>query len=221
MCASDRSDLCFQRYALFRHMNVFDNVAFGLRVKPRRRRPRKARFAGGCARTARTGTTGLAGGTLSAPAIRGDAPAVALARALAHRAARAAARRPFGALDAKGAQGRTAALAAPVARPVAYLQRDHDQEALEVSDRVVLMNQGTGRTGGDAEQVYEQPNAIRVRFSRRGQSVSRPDRRPAPQVGVENLSLGQHEFRARRRGRWVRPAARAGNRHRSGARLGS
>ena len=74
----------FQHYALFRHMTVFENVAFGLRVRPREQRPTKARSARKRARAARRwcSSTGL-GDRYPAQLSGGQRQRVALARALA------------------------------------------------------------------------------------------------------------------------------------------
>jgi sulfate/thiosulfate transport system ATP-binding protein len=149
----------FQHYALFQHMNVFDNVAFGLTVKPWRERPNKA--------TIRKRVTELLDLVqLSWTADRypsqlsgGQRQRIALARALAVEPRVLLLDEPFGALDAK--------VRAELRR---WLRRLHDEihvtsvfvthdqeEALEVSDRVVVMNQGRVEQDGTPEDVYDKP----------------------------------------------------------------
>ena len=149
----------FQHYALFRHMTVFENIAFGLRVKPRAMRLSDAdirRRVEGLLELVQLGwlahrhPTQLSGG---------QRQRVALARALAVEPGVVLLDEPFGALDAK--------VRKELRR---WLRRLHDElhitsifvthdqdEALEVADRIVLMNQGKVEQIGTAQEVYEQP----------------------------------------------------------------
>lgn len=145
----------FQHYALFRHMSVFDNIAFGLRV---RRRPR-----GEIRRRVEEllHLVGLAGLEERMPAqlSGGQRQRVALARALAIEPRVLLLDEPFGALDAK--------VRADLRR---WLRRLHDEihvtsvfvthdqnEAFEVSDRVVLMNHGRIEQDGSPAEIFEHP----------------------------------------------------------------
>jgi sulfate transport system ATP-binding protein len=149
----------FQHYALFRHMSVFENVAFGLRVRPRRVRPSEAEI-----RDAVMGLLHLV--QLDVLAERrpselsgGQRQRVALARALAVKPKVLLLDEPFGALDAK--------VRKELRRWLRRLHEEvhvtsvfvtHDQEeALEVSDRVVIMNEGRVEQSGTPEQVYDRP----------------------------------------------------------------
>ena len=149
----------FQHYALFRHMSVFENVAFGLRVRPRRVRPSEAEI-----REAVMGLLHLV--QLDVLAERrpselsgGQRQRVALARALAVKPKVLLLDEPFGALDAK--------VRKELRRWLRRLHEEvhvtsvfvtHDQEeALEVSDRVVIMNEGRVEQSGTPEEVYERP----------------------------------------------------------------
>jgi sulfate transport system ATP-binding protein len=149
----------FQHYALFRHMSVFENVAFGLRVRPRGVRPSEAEI-----RETVMGLLHLV--QLDVLADRrpfelsgGQRQRVALARALAVKPKVLLLDEPFGALDAK--------VRKELRRWLRRLHEEvhvtsvfvtHDQEeALEVSDRVVIMNQGRIEQSGTPEEVYERP----------------------------------------------------------------
>lgn len=149
----------FQHYALFKHMTVAENVAFGLTVKPKKFRPSAAEIARKVKRllelvqldwTADRYPTQLSGG---------QRQRIALARALAVEPKVLLLDEPFGALDAK--------VRAELRR---WLRRLHDEihitsvfvthdqeEALEVADRIVVMNQGRVEQEGTPEQVYDQP----------------------------------------------------------------
>ena len=154
-----RVGFVFQHYALFRHMTVFENVAFGLSVRPRRTRPPKAEIRERVMRllslvqldwTADRYPTQLSGG---------QRQRVALARALAVEPDVLLLDEPFGALDAQ------------VRRDLRrWLRRLHDdlhvtsvfvthdqEEALEVADRVAVMNAGRVEQIGAPADVYDRP----------------------------------------------------------------
>jgi sulfate/thiosulfate transport system ATP-binding protein len=149
----------FQHYALFRHMTVFENVAFGLRVRPRRTRPVEAQVRAKVAELlglvqldhlARRYPSQLSGG---------QRQRVALARALAIEPRVLLLDEPFGALDAK--------VRKELRRWLRRLHDDmgltsvfvtHDQEeALELADRVVVMDRGRIEQVGTPEEVYDRP----------------------------------------------------------------
>jgi sulfate transport system ATP-binding protein len=160
--ARDRNvGFVFQHYALFRHMTVFENIAFGLRVRPRRSRPSAADIR------ARVGAL-LDLVQLAPFADRypsqlsgGQRQRVALARALAVEPAVLLLDEPFGALDAK--------VRKELRRWLRRLHDDlqvtslfvtHDQEeALELADRVVIMNRGRVEQVGSPEAVYARPQS--------------------------------------------------------------
>ena len=149
----------FQHYALFRHMTVFDNVSFGLRVKPRKVRPARAeirdRVMGLLRLVQLEGLADRYPSQLSG----GQRQRIALARALAVEPQILLLDEPFGALDAR--------VRAELRR---WLRRLHDEihvtsvfvthdqeEALELADRVVVMNEGRIEQAGSPEEVYEHP----------------------------------------------------------------
>ncbi len=151
----------FQHYALFRHMNVFENIAFGLKVRPRSLRPTKQEIHEKVHQLlALVKLEGLANrfpGQLSG----GQRQRVALARALAVEPQVLLLDEPFGALDAK--------VRKELRR---WLRRLHDElhvtsvfvthdqeEALDVADRIVILNEGQIQQLGTPEEVYERPNS--------------------------------------------------------------
>ena len=156
---SRRVGFVFQHYALFRHMTIFENVAFGLRVRPRATRPTNAEIK---ARVHELlGLVQLDGLAARFPSqlSGGQRQRVALARALAVEPGVLLLDEPFGALDARVRQELRS-----------WLRRLHDdlhitsvfvthdqEEALEVSDRVVVMNHGKIEQIGTPDEVYEHP----------------------------------------------------------------
>jgi sulfate transport system ATP-binding protein len=149
----------FQHYALFRHMTVFENVAFGLRVRPRASRPSEA-----CIREKVDELLSLIqlqnlAGRHPAQLSGGQRQRVALARALAVEPKVLLLEEPFGSLDAK--------VRLELRR---WLRRLHDEvgvtsvlvthdqeEALEVADRVAVMNAGRIEQIGAPSDVYDRP----------------------------------------------------------------
>ncbi|HOT83759.1 MAG TPA: sulfate ABC transporter ATP-binding protein [Candidatus Defluviicoccus seviourii] len=149
----------FQHYALFRHMTVFENVAFGLRVKRRAERPAEAEIGKRVRRLLDLVQLGPFGGRYPSQLSGGQRQRVALARALAIGPRVLMLDEPFGALDAK--------VRKELRRWLRGLHDEmgltsvfvtHDQEeALELADRVVIMNQGRIEQIGSPDYVYEHP----------------------------------------------------------------
>ncbi len=136
--------LVFQHYALFRHMTVAKNIAFGLEVRPRRSRPSRADIK--CrveALLALVQIEGL-GGRYPSQLSGGQRQRVALARALAVEPRLLLLDEPFGALDSKVRKELRGELRRiHSATGVTSILVTHDQdEALALADRVVLMNKG-------------------------------------------------------------------------------
>ncbi|MDM4764740.1 sulfate ABC transporter ATP-binding protein [Pelomonas sp. SE-A7] len=149
----------FQHYALFRHMTVFDNVAFGLRVKPRGQRPGEAEIRRKVHELLQLVQLDWLADRYPPQLSGGQRQRIALARALAVEPRVLLLDEPFGALDAK--------VRKELRR---WLRRLHDElhitsifvthdqeEALEVADRVVLMDHGKVEQVGTPAEVYERP----------------------------------------------------------------
>ena len=149
----------FQHYALFRHMTVFENVAFGLRVKRRAQRPSNDEIAERVGELLRLVQLDTMARRLPSQLSGGQRQRVALARALAIQPQVLLLDEPFGSLDAK--------VRAELRR---WLRRLHDtlhvtsifvthdqEEALEVADRIVVMNEGRVEQVGTPDDVFHRP----------------------------------------------------------------
>ena len=149
----------FQHYALFRHMTVFDNVAFGLKVKPKHLRPSDAQIKAKVHELLNLVQLDWLADRYPSQLSGGQRQRIALARALAVEPKVLLLDEPFGALDAK--------VRKELRR---WLRRLHDElhvtsifvthdqeEALEVADRVVLMNAGKVEQIGSPQEVWDHP----------------------------------------------------------------
>ncbi|MEG0676932.1 MAG: sulfate ABC transporter ATP-binding protein [Comamonas sp.] len=149
----------FQHYALFRHMMVFENVAFGLRVKPRKERPSEAYIRDKVMSLLKLVQLDWIADRYPSQLSGGQRQRIALARALAVEPKVLLLDEPFGALDAK--------VRKELRR---WLRRLHDElhvtsifvthdqeEALEVADRVVVINQGKIEQEGTPQEVWDNP----------------------------------------------------------------
>jgi sulfate transport system ATP-binding protein len=149
----------FQHYALFRHMSVFENIAFGLRVRPKAERPRESEIREKVQRL--LGMVQLDGLAERLPAqlSGGQRQRVALARALAVEPRVLLLDEPFGALDAKvRLELRQWLRRLHDEIGVTSLFVTHDQEeALDVADRVVVMDRGRIEQVGTPEEVFHRP----------------------------------------------------------------
>jgi sulfate/thiosulfate transport system ATP-binding protein len=167
----------FQHYAAFRHMTVYENVAFGLRVK-KRPKPEIKERVGELLELVQLEAFGQ---RYPAQLSGGQRQRMGLARALAVDPAVLLLDEPFGALDAR------------VRKELrAWLRRLHDEthtttlivthdqeEAMDVADQIVLMNHGKVEQAGDPRQLYEHPaNEFVMGFvgpvNRIGESYIRP-----------------------------------------------
>ena len=165
----------FQHYALFRHMTVFENVGFGLRVRPRKERKPEAEIQKRVSRLLEfVQLNGLAHrypDQLSG----GQRQRVALARALAIEPNVLLLDEPFGALDAKVRKSlRRWLKALHDELNVTSILVTHDQdEALEVANRVVVMGNSRIEQIGTPEEIYNEPANSFV-FDFIGESVRLP-----------------------------------------------
>ncbi len=149
----------FQHYALFRHMTVFENVAFGLRVRPRRTRPSSAEIRSRVTELLELVQLAPHAERYPAQLSGGQRQRVGLARALAVRPKVLLLDEPFGALDAqvrKELRRWLRRLHDEIGITSVFVTHDQD-EALEVADRVVVMHQGRVEQIGTPEEVYDQP----------------------------------------------------------------
>jgi sulfate transport system ATP-binding protein len=149
----------FQHYALFRHMTVADNVAFGLEVRPRKTRPAKAEIAKRVQTLLDRMQIGELGRRYPAQLSGGQRQRVALARALAIEPKVLLLDEPFGALDAKVRKELRRWLRGlhdEMGMTTVFVTHDQE-EALELADRVVVMEQGRIAQVGAPREVYEQP----------------------------------------------------------------
>jgi sulfate transport system ATP-binding protein len=154
-----RIGMVFQHYALFRHLTVIENIAFGLRVRKWRLRPSRAEIGARVDRLLqRVQLEGL-GSRYPSQLSGGQRQRVALARALAVEPDLLLLDEPFGALDAL--------VRVALRRWLRELHEElelttvfvtHDQEeALELADRVAVMNNGRIEQVGSPEIIYQQP----------------------------------------------------------------
>lgn len=154
-----RVGFVFQHYALFRHMTVFENIAFGLRVRPRKLRPSNAQIRSKVEELLKLIQLEKLAQRYPSQLSGGQRQRVALARALAVEPSVLLLDEPFGALDAK--------VRVELRRWLRQLHDEihitsvfvtHDQEeALEVADKVVVMNEGRIEQVGSPDEVYNHP----------------------------------------------------------------
>ncbi len=180
----------FQHYALFRHMNVFENIAFGLRVRPRATRPREPELRQKVERVIDLVQLGGMAQRFPDQLSGGQRQRVALARALIIEPNVLLLDEPFGALDAQ------------VRRQLRrWLRRLHDElhvtsvfvthdqdEALDVADRIVLLNHGRIEQIGNAQQLQDRPASSFV-----GRFLGEINQLPAS-LAEERISLGDSHW---------------------------
>ena len=149
----------FQHYALFRHMSVFENVAFGLRVKPRAVRLCEKEIRDKVNRLLELVQLGWLANRFPSQLSGGQRQRIALARALAVEPQVLLLDEPFGALDAKVRKElRRWLRSLHDELHITSIFVTHDQEeALEVADKIVLMNKGRVEQIGSPREIYAQP----------------------------------------------------------------
>jgi sulfate transport system ATP-binding protein len=149
----------FQHYALFRHMTVFENIAFGLRARPRKSRLGESEIRARVEKLLDLVQLGWLAKRYPSQLSGGQRQRIALARALAIEPRVLLLDEPFGSLDAK--------VRKELRRWLRHLHTKihvtsvfvtHDQEeALEVADRVVVMDRGHIEQTGTPQDIYERP----------------------------------------------------------------
>jgi sulfate/thiosulfate transport system ATP-binding protein len=149
----------FQHYALFRHMTVFENIAFGLKVKSRRSRPPKSEIRDRVHKLLKLIQLEEFGSRYPSQLSGGQRQRVALARAIAIEPKVLLLDEPFGALDAQVRAGLREWLRKlhEEIHLTSVLVTHDQEEALEVADRVVVMNQGRIEQIGTPEEVFHHP----------------------------------------------------------------
>jgi sulfate transport system ATP-binding protein len=149
----------FQHYALFRHMSVLENVAFGLRVRRRRDRPSNSAIIERAHRLLELVQLDGLAGRFPSQLSGGERQRVALARALAVEPKVLLLDEPFGALDARVRKDLRRWLRKfhdEIQLTTIFVTHDQE-EALEIADEVVIMNKAHVEQVGTPQQVYDKP----------------------------------------------------------------
>ncbi|MDR3375480.1 MAG: sulfate/molybdate ABC transporter ATP-binding protein [Ancalomicrobiaceae bacterium] len=149
----------FQNYALFKHMTVARNIAFGLEARPRDRRPSSTAIAARVEELLDFVQLSGLGGRYPAQLSGGQRQRVALARALAVEPKVLLLDEPFGALDAKVRKELRKWLRIihdKTGLTTIFVTHDQD-EALELADRIVVLNKGLVEQIGSADDIYDRP----------------------------------------------------------------
>ena len=185
----------FQHYALFRHMTIFENVAFGLRVRPRDQRPTDASIHERVTKLLDMVQLDRLAQRYPHQLSGGQRQRVALARALAIEPKVLLLDEPFGALDAR--------VRKELRR---WLRRLHDEihltsvfvthdqeEALEVADRIAVFNKGRIEQLGAPDEVYDQPASAFVhQFLGHSNRFQGEVRRGVADIGGAVVDAHQH-----------------------------
>jgi sulfate transport system ATP-binding protein len=160
-----RAGFVFQSYALFRHMTVFDNIAYGLNVRPRHLRPSRAEIRRRVTDLLEMVQLPHLSQRFPSQLSGGQRQRVALARAMAIEPRVLLLDEPFGALDAKVRKDLRQWLREIHDRTaLTTVFVTHDQsEAMELADRVAILNQGRIEQVGSPEEIARQPGSHFVR----------------------------------------------------------
>lgn len=160
-----RAGFVFQSYALFRHMTVFDNIAYGLRARPRKSRPPAAEIARRVNKLLDLIKLPDIGTRYPSQLSGGQRQRVALARALAIEPRMLLLDEPFGALDAKVRKELRQGLRDihdTTGLTTVFVTHDQD-EAMELADLVVVMSMGRIEQVGKPEDIRSRPKSPFVR----------------------------------------------------------
>ena len=185
-----RVGFVFQHYALFRHMNVADNIAYGLNVRPRRERPAASVIAKRVADLLDLVQLGGFAGRFPGQLSGGQRQRVALARALAVEPKVLLLDEPFGALDAKVRKDLRRWLREihdRTGHTTVFVTHDQD-EALELSDRIAVLEKGRLDQVGVPDDIYDRPATPFV-FGFIGESSRLPATVSHGQILVEGTAL--------------------------------
>ena len=189
--------LVFQHYALFRHLDVYENIAFALRV---RKRPQAEVDARVRELLALIQLESL-GRRLPSQLSGGQRQRVALARALAARPRVLLLDEPFGALDAQvraELRGWLRRLHDEIHLTTVFVTHDQD-EAFEVADRVVVMNHGKIEQVGTPAAVFDQPvNDFVMRFLGHVNVLDAELLDGYAKIGDVTIAVGAHDGDAQR-----------------------
>lgn len=154
-----RVGFVFQNYALFKHLTVGGNIAYGLEVRPRRSRPSRAQIAARVAELLEFVQLEGLSGRYPAQLSGGQRQRVALARALAIEPRVLLLDEPFGALDArvrKDLRRWLREIHRQTGLTTVFVTHDQD-EAMELADRVVVLDKGRIEQIGTPEELYDRP----------------------------------------------------------------
>ena len=160
-----RAGFVFQNYALFRHMTVFDNIAYGLRARPRAKRPEKAEITRRVTKLLELIQLPDIGKRYPSQLSGGQRQRVALARALAIEPRVLLLDEPFGALDAKVRKELRQGLREihdETGLTTVFVTHDQD-EAMELADLVVVMSMGKIEQIGRPQDIRARPATEFVR----------------------------------------------------------
>ncbi len=204
-----RVGFVFQNYALFKHMTVADNIAYGLKVRPRRLRPSREDIAARVEELLRFVQLEGLGGRYPAQLSGGQRQRVALARALAIEPRVLLLDEPFGALDARVRKDLRRWLRdvhKETGLTTVFVTHDQD-EAMELADRVVVLNEGQIEQIGTPAELYDQPASPFV-ISFVGEAVALPVTIASGHVkfGNRELHIDTHGLRSGPARVFFRPA---------------
>lgn len=160
-----RAGFAFQHYALFAHMTVFENIAFGLKVRPRKQRPSKEQIRDRVHELLKLVQLETLAKRYPSQLSGGQRQRIALARALAIEPRVLLLDEPFGALDAKVRKELRAWLREfHNEAHITSLFVTHDQdEAFEVADEVIVLHEGSVQQSGTPEGIRKEPANAFVR----------------------------------------------------------